>query len=516
MLVALQFPFTDVRPFLQGDTHQLAVPTWGNVDPTRDFIRSVGPIRTRLKGALEDWPEEDAYCRVSTALRFDPAYHAVAEPELAPLGLRRFCVFRRFMADGRFPEGSVVARLELGFGFRSRTGARLSPSPQECVACTVSTLRLPVTLRGGGPPRNDTLLGLRELFDNLYLRSSSKLNRGQAHAHEPWWFRPGLPLALVEFAADNLAIGLPPEAKPVPALAARGIDLAYLRRELAGTPLGVWLVGLRSDMRDRDLMRRVRIHLFRLHAERQSLAQVLRLIRQKKIELVRDSRPTNNLQAYLRDATNLLNHKSREGLPQSDILTASQEAEEFAQPGERGKLLAELEKIRPNVFRNVATYLSGQGAGGAVLMKRNKVFISYAHADKKLFEEFKTMLAPAIQKGIVDIWDDTKIQPGAQWKVEIEQALAAAKVGVLLVSQHFLASEFITKNELPPLLTAAQEGGATIFWVCLSPCLYQHTEIEKYQAAHEISKPLDQLKKPHRQAAWTEICNKLLQVVGNG
>jgi hypothetical protein len=36
-------------------------------------------------------------------------------------------------------------------------------------------------------------------------------------------------------------------------------------------------------------------------------------------------------------------------------------------------------------------------------MKREKIFVSYSHKDKKLFDEFKTVLAPAIRKGIVDI-----------------------------------------------------------------------------------------------------------------
>jgi len=144
-------------------------------------------------------------------------------------------------------------------------------------------------------------------------------------------------------------------------------------------------------------------------------------------------------------------------------------------------------------------------------MPRNKIFISYSHKDSKLFDEFKTMLAPAIQKGLVDLWDDKKISPGAMWKEQIQNALASASVAVLLVSQNFLASRFIIENELPPLLNAARREGVTIFWIYLSSCLFEQTEIKHYQAAHDISKPLDRLSRSQRQAVLSTICAKLIE-----
>jgi hypothetical protein len=141
---------------------------------------------------------------------------------------------------------------------------------------------------------------------------------------------------------------------------------------------------------------------------------------------------------------------------------------------------------------------------------RRKIFVSYSHQDRKLFDEFKTMLAPAIQSGLVDLWDDTRIAPGSKWKEEIQEALASASIAVLLVSQNFLASHFITENELPPLLKAAQEEGVTIFWVYLSSCLFEQTEIRSYQAAHDTSRPLDRLPKSQRRAVLRDVCAKLI------
>ena len=142
---------------------------------------------------------------------------------------------------------------------------------------------------------------------------------------------------------------------------------------------------------------------------------------------------------------------------------------------------------------------------------RDKIFVSYSHKDRKLFHEFKTMIAPAIQQDLLDFWDDERIPPGAAWKEEIKKALASARIAVLLVSQNFLASRFIVREELKPLLQAAREEGVMIFWIFLSSCLYEHTEIASYQALHDISKPLDRLSKAQRQAVLSHACAKLIQ-----
>ena len=119
------------------------------------------------------------------------------------------------------------------------------------------------------------------------------------------------------------------------------------------------------------------------------------------------------------------------------------------------------------------------------------------------------MLMPLVRKDLIKIWADTQIEPGVEWREEMKNALASAKVGVLVVSPNFLASDFIAKHELPPLLEAVKQEGVIILWIAVSASMFHETEIAIYQCVNDPSRPLDSLKSAQLNKELVQICEKI-------
>ena len=82
----------------------------------------------------------------------------------------------------------------------------------------------------------------------------------------------------------------------------------------------------------------------------------------------------------------------------------------------------------------------------------------------------------------------------------------------MLVSADFLASEFIVKNELPPLLDAAAKKGTRITPIVVKPCRFlRDKRLKFYQAVNSPTKPLSGENENEREkiydkvAEWIEV-----------
>jgi formylglycine-generating enzyme required for sulfatase activity len=148
--------------------------------------------------------------------------------------------------------------------------------------------------------------------------------------------------------------------------------------------------------------------------------------------------------------------------------------------------------------------------------ERDQLFISYSHVDRGWVERLQKMIRPLVRSEALRLWDDSQIPAGAKWKVEIEKALASAKVALLLVSDDFLASEFVINKELSPLLRAAEAEGLCILWVCLGPCFYEATPIHEYQAVLPPGEPLEAMSPVQQKAALKTIAGAIRDALSPG
>jgi hypothetical protein len=137
--------------------------------------------------------------------------------------------------------------------------------------------------------------------------------------------------------------------------------------------------------------------------------------------------------------------------------------------------------------------------------KRKTIFICYSRADHTWLERLRIALAPLIKTHRLDPWDDTRIPAGANWRSEIEQALAHANAAICLVTPHFFASDFIVKKELKVILRRRDRDRLPVVWIPISASLWERTPIRSVQAAHSPSRPLDKLRPGPRNEAFVKI-----------
>ncbi|HMR03787.1 MAG TPA: toll/interleukin-1 receptor domain-containing protein [Candidatus Competibacter phosphatis] len=142
---------------------------------------------------------------------------------------------------------------------------------------------------------------------------------------------------------------------------------------------------------------------------------------------------------------------------------------------------------------------------------RTRIFVSYSHADVGWLERLQVHLKPLERAGSIEWWAYTRdLLAGQVWEDEIEKALNAAAIGVLLVSADFLASDFIANHELPPLLAAAQDKGLTILSLIVSPSQFEHTpELSRFQAVNPPSQPLIGLSKAEQETILVTLANRI-------
>lgn len=139
------------------------------------------------------------------------------------------------------------------------------------------------------------------------------------------------------------------------------------------------------------------------------------------------------------------------------------------------------------------------------------VFISYSHQDRKWLEELQPYIKTVRKFSRVEIWDDRALEPGDDFKQVIVGHIANSDAAFLLVSQHFLASEFISEVELPLIEQRHGSDQQRIYWLPVRHTFFPEGSLfTRVEAAVKLQKPINDLRTPARERIYKALFHRLV------
>lgn len=504
MLISVQFPLADCRPFLDMETHRLDKPAWPQV--CGSYIRGFGGVRKL--DPTKRWPGERVFCSGDQAVRF------TSDPKQIRDGVREVatalgCAFRRLVLDE-----PAVARFEIGFT-RNRGCLRLrSMGPKEVSSTIRAILQLPMRVAHAGAAIDCEMSECGEHLAAHYLRATTKRLKGKTFNTEPWWISAGDPLLIMQYDSGQIA-ELPPYCQRVPGTEEWGLEIHHFHFRYKNRPYPVWLLGAKSETlasADEDRLQRLWKRLLKLHVERECLQQILWAVAHQKIRVGPKTESSERLQYYLDKSIETLSRASALGLPQAELQFA-QQVDDLIDPDQRGELLQQLHDIRKNLLKKTARAIEAPGYDAKGTGKRPiSVFISYSHRDKPLCEQLRTHLSLLRRQGLIQDWYDRGILAGDEWAKAIDERLNSAQVILLLISSDFLASDYCLEIETKAALARLDRKEAIVAPILLRESDWrQHARLRQLEPLPKDFKAIE--GRVPIDAAFMEVVNGIRELI---
>lgn len=137
------------------------------------------------------------------------------------------------------------------------------------------------------------------------------------------------------------------------------------------------------------------------------------------------------------------------------------------------------------------------------IQSKIKIFYSYSHKDETYREELETHLSLLRRKNVIDEWHDRKIDPGDKWRHEIDEALGAADVVLLLVTPDFLASDFCYEKEMKRALERHADGYIVVIPIIVRPVDFEDSPFAELQALPTDARPVTLWE--NKDEAWLTV-----------
>jgi tetratricopeptide (TPR) repeat protein len=121
-----------------------------------------------------------------------------------------------------------------------------------------------------------------------------------------------------------------------------------------------------------------------------------------------------------------------------------------------------------------------------------KLFYCYAREDKALRDELDIHLSSLKRQNLVTSWYDGEIGPGTEWEKEIDKQLRSAHIILLLITPHFMASDYCYGTEMKRALERHQDGTARVIPVILRRTFWDGAPFRQLQVLPTDAKPVTQ------------------------
>ena len=126
----------------------------------------------------------------------------------------------------------------------------------------------------------------------------------------------------------------------------------------------------------------------------------------------------------------------------------------------------------------------------------SSVFFSYSHVDESYRDQLEVHLAMLKRQGVISTWHDRRLVAGDALDAGIRRELDQADIILLLVSPHFLASDYCYGMEMTRALERHGQGSARVIPIILRPCEWQQAPFGGLLACPTDGKPVSKFSDP--------------------
>lgn len=140
-----------------------------------------------------------------------------------------------------------------------------------------------------------------------------------------------------------------------------------------------------------------------------------------------------------------------------------------------------------------------------------RLFYSYSHKDESLRNELETHLKLLQRRGLIETWQDRKIEAGDRWERKINENMERADIILLLVSADFINSDYCYEKEMARVLEREKNGEARVI-----PVIVRDVSLKGVPFAGLQHLPKDGLAVTEwksKDSAWRNVSEGIERVV---